>query len=62
MSMMVSLFLQGSSAFVYGLMSFTDKLSNGAVIQIIQIMHPCKTQYALNIIMTITVDNWVSRF
>jgi len=34
----------GSSAFVYGLMSFTDKLSNGAVIQIIQIMHPCKTQ------------------
>ena len=57
MSMLVCLFLQGSSAFVYGLMSFTDKLSNGAVIQIIQIMHPCKTQYALNIIMTITVDN-----
>ena len=43
------LFLQGSSAFVYCLISFTDKLSNIAVIQIIQIMHPCKTEYALNI-------------
>ena len=48
--MSVCFFLQGSSAFVYGLMSFTDKLSNGVAIQIIQIMHPCKTQYALSII------------
>ena len=34
--------LQGSSAFVYGAMSFTDKLSNGIAIQIIQLLHPCK--------------------
>lgn len=33
-----------SSAFVYGLMSFTDKLSSGIVIQIIQLLHPCKNQ------------------
>ncbi|WAQ98945.1 MFS12-like protein [Mya arenaria] len=30
-----------SSAFVYGAMSFTDKLSNGAAIAIIQQLHPC---------------------
>ena len=34
--------LQGSSAFVFGAMSFTDKLSSGIAIQIIQLMHPCK--------------------
>jgi len=33
---------QGSSAFVYGLMSFTDKLSSGIAIQVIQALHPCK--------------------
>ncbi|XP_052239243.1 major facilitator superfamily domain-containing protein 12-like isoform X2 [Dreissena polymorpha] len=30
-----------SGAFVYGAMSFTDKLSNGVVIVIIQQLHPC---------------------
>lgn len=34
----------GSSAFVYGVMSFADKLSNGVAIQIIQALHPCKAQ------------------
>ena len=37
-----TLLLQSSSAFVYGIMSFTDKLSNGIAIQIIQLTHPCK--------------------
>ncbi|KAI6656671.1 Major facilitator superfamily domain-containing protein 12 [Oopsacas minuta] len=32
----------GTGAFVYGAMSFTDKLSNGVVIQVIQLVHPCK--------------------
>lgn len=36
------LLLQSSSAFVYGIMSFTDKLSNGIAIQVIQLLHPCK--------------------
>ncbi|KAK7496875.1 hypothetical protein BaRGS_00011855 [Batillaria attramentaria] len=31
----------GSSAFVYGAMSFTDKLANGVAVEIIQIFHPC---------------------
>ncbi|XP_067929572.1 major facilitator superfamily domain-containing protein 12-like isoform X2 [Watersipora subatra] len=31
-----------SAAFVYGAMSFTDKLANGLAVQIIQIAHPCK--------------------
>ena len=35
------IYLQGSAAFVYGVMSFTDKLSNGIVVQIIQVLHPC---------------------
>lgn len=30
-----------TGAFVYGAMSFTDKLSNGLAIQLIQIFHPC---------------------
>lgn len=30
-----------TGAFVYGAMSFTDKLSNGITIQLIQIFHPC---------------------
>ncbi len=33
--------MQGSAAFVYGVMSFTDKLSNGIVVQVIQVLHPC---------------------
>ncbi|XP_053186609.1 major facilitator superfamily domain-containing protein 12a [Scomber japonicus] len=32
-----------SGAFVYGAMSFTDKLANGAAVMIIQAMHPCHT-------------------
>ena len=34
---------QESGAFVYGAMSFTDKLSNGAAIALIQQLHPCGT-------------------
>ena len=30
-----------SSAFVYGMMSFTDKVSNGVVVMIIQEFVPC---------------------
>lgn len=33
----------GSSAFIYGSMSFVDKLSNGIIFQIIEIINPsCK--------------------
>ncbi|KAG7236654.1 hypothetical protein INR49_000631 [Caranx melampygus] len=32
-----------SGAFVYGAMSFTDKLANGAAVMIIQAVHPCHT-------------------
>ncbi|CAL8276904.1 unnamed protein product [Lota lota] len=32
-----------SGAFVYGAMSFTDKVANGAAIMIIQAVHPCHT-------------------
>ncbi|XP_031698672.1 major facilitator superfamily domain-containing protein 12-like [Anarrhichthys ocellatus] len=31
-----------SGAFVYGAMSFTDKLANGAAVMIIQALHPCQ--------------------
>ena len=34
-------FSQESGAFVYGAMSFTDKLSNGIAIMTIQYLHPC---------------------
>ena len=34
----------GTGAFVYGAMSFTDKLSNGVAIQAIQLAHPCRGQ------------------
>ena len=34
-------FSQETGAFVYGAMSFTDKLSNGIAVQLIQIFHPC---------------------
>ena len=36
------LLFQQSGAFVYGAMSFTDKLANGAAVMIIQAMHPCQ--------------------
>ncbi|XP_030258777.1 major facilitator superfamily domain-containing protein 12-like isoform X2 [Sparus aurata] len=32
-----------SGAFVYGAMSFTDKLANGVAVMIIQALHPCHT-------------------
>ncbi|XP_075887413.1 major facilitator superfamily domain-containing protein 12a [Nelusetta ayraudi] len=32
-----------SGAFVYGAMSFTDKLANGVAVMIIQALHPCST-------------------
>ncbi|XP_034039097.1 major facilitator superfamily domain-containing protein 12-like [Thalassophryne amazonica] len=32
-----------SGAFVYGAMSFTDKVANGAAVMIIQAVHPCHT-------------------
>ncbi len=34
--------LQQSGAFVYGAMSFTDKLANGGAVMIIQALHPCQ--------------------
>ena len=34
---------QGSGAFVYGLMSFTDKISNGIAVAVIQALHPCNS-------------------
>uniref|UniRef100_A0A8C5LS17 Major facilitator superfamily domain containing 12 n=1 Tax=Leptobrachium leishanense TaxID=445787 RepID=A0A8C5LS17_9ANUR len=33
-----------SAAFVYGAMSFTDKVANGLAVVIIQSLHPCHTQ------------------
>lgn len=33
-----------SAAFVYGAMSFTDKVANGLAVLIIQTLHPCHTQ------------------
>ncbi|RXM91543.1 Major facilitator superfamily domain-containing protein 12, partial [Acipenser ruthenus] len=33
-----------SGAFVYGAMSFTDKVANGISVMIIQALHPCHTQ------------------
>ncbi|XP_041912977.1 major facilitator superfamily domain-containing protein 12a isoform X1 [Alosa sapidissima] len=33
-----------SGAFVYGAMSFTDKVANGLVVMLIQSLHPCHTQ------------------
>ncbi|KAI0214324.1 Major facilitator superfamily domain-containing protein 12 [Lamellibrachia satsuma] len=32
-----------SGAFVYGALSFTDKLSNGIAVLVIQQLHPCRT-------------------
>ena len=34
---------QGTSAFVFGAMSFLDKVSNGAGVMIIQYLHPCNS-------------------
>ncbi|OCT97414.1 hypothetical protein XELAEV_180096361mg, partial [Xenopus laevis] len=33
-----------SAAFVYGAMSFTDKVANGLAVVAIQSLHPCRTQ------------------
>ncbi|KAM9369038.1 major facilitator superfamily domain-containing protein 12 [Phaethornis superciliosus] len=33
-----------SSAFVYGSMSFTDKMANGLAVMVIQNLHPCPTE------------------
>lgn len=33
-----------SGAFVYGAMSFTDKVANGAAVMLIQALHPCHTE------------------
>ncbi|XP_055722035.1 major facilitator superfamily domain-containing protein 12-like isoform X2 [Salvelinus fontinalis] len=33
-----------SGAFVYGAMSFTDKVANGVAVMMIQTLHPCHTQ------------------
>ncbi|KAG7456532.1 hypothetical protein MATL_G00236750 [Megalops atlanticus] len=33
-----------SGAFVYGAMSFTDKVANGLGVMVIQLLHPCHTQ------------------
>ncbi|NXF74108.1 MFS12 protein, partial [Sclerurus mexicanus] len=33
-----------SSAFVYGAMSFTDKMANGLAVMLIQNLHPCPTE------------------
>lgn len=35
--------LQETGAFVYGAMSFLDKMSNGVIIQIIQLLYPKNT-------------------
>lgn len=37
----VPLPLQHSGAFVYGAMSFTDKMANGLAVMAIQNLHPC---------------------
>ncbi|XP_069834108.1 major facilitator superfamily domain-containing protein 12 isoform X2 [Dendropsophus ebraccatus] len=34
-----------SGAFVYGAMSFTDKVANGLAVVLIQSLHPCQTQH-----------------
>lgn len=39
----LSISLQQSGAFVYGAMSFTDKLANGVAVMIIQALHPCQS-------------------
>nr|VZI48431.1 unnamed protein product [Spirometra erinaceieuropaei] len=33
---------QSTGAFVYGVMSFADKMANGIVVQVIQVLQPCK--------------------
>lgn len=41
MRLMLLVSLQHSGAFVYGAMSFTDKVANGVVVMAIQNLHPC---------------------
>lgn len=38
------LMLQETGAFVYGAMSFLDKMSNGIVIQMIQVFYPSQNR------------------
>lgn len=42
LSLGLSVSLQQSGAFVYGAMSFTDKVANGIAVMIIQALHPCQ--------------------
>uniref|UniRef100_A0A8C3SI03 Major facilitator superfamily domain containing 12 n=1 Tax=Chelydra serpentina TaxID=8475 RepID=A0A8C3SI03_CHESE len=44
MRLMLLVSLQHSGAFVYGAMSFTDKVANGVAVMAIQNLHPCPTQ------------------
>lgn len=37
-----NVFIQKSGAFVYGAMSFADKLLNGLAVVVIQSLHPCR--------------------
>ncbi|ETE65866.1 hypothetical protein L345_08364, partial [Ophiophagus hannah] len=46
-----------SGAFVYGAMSFTDKVANGLSVMIIQDLHPCPTQLCCN--GCVTFYHWV---
>ncbi|XP_058019336.1 major facilitator superfamily domain-containing protein 12 isoform X2 [Ahaetulla prasina] len=46
-----------SGAFVYGSMSFTDKVANGLSVMIIQDLHPCPTQLCCN--GCVTFYHWV---
>ncbi|XP_063146806.1 major facilitator superfamily domain-containing protein 12 isoform X2 [Candoia aspera] len=46
-----------SSAFVYGSMSFADKVANGLSVMIIQNLHPCPTQLCCN--GCVTFYHWV---
>ncbi|XP_026554727.1 major facilitator superfamily domain-containing protein 12 isoform X2 [Pseudonaja textilis] len=46
-----------SGAFVYGAMSFTDKVANGLSVMIIQGLHPCPTQLCCN--GCVTFYHWV---
>ncbi|XP_007440721.1 major facilitator superfamily domain-containing protein 12 [Python bivittatus] len=46
-----------SGAFVYGAMSFTDKVANGLSVMIIQNLHPCPTKLCCN--GCVTFYHWV---
>ncbi|XP_028908628.1 major facilitator superfamily domain-containing protein 12 isoform X4 [Ornithorhynchus anatinus] len=46
-----------SGAFVYGAMSFTDKVANGFAVMVIQNLHPCPTELCCPV--CITFYHWV---